>query len=151
MLGNIFRLAMLAGTGAGMAAGFRSAMVKLAALFTAALIVSLIIAAAIAGFGFAIYFALAPEVGAAWAAAAAGLLLVVIAALLALACRAYYLRRPRPSASSAAGLGGPLGAAALGASMGSGPGFDLKGMLGRNAVPVLLAAFIAGLVMNNRR
>jgi len=75
MLGNIIRLAMLAGTGAGMAAGFRAAMVKLAALFAAALIVGLMFAAAIAYFGFAVYFALVPEVGAAWAAAAAGLLL----------------------------------------------------------------------------
>jgi hypothetical protein len=151
MLGSLLRLAMLAGTGAGMAAGFRAAMVKLAALFAAALIVGLMFAAAIVYFGFAVYFALAPEVGAAWAAAAAGLLLFVIAALLALIGRYFYLRRPRPTASSAGGFGGPLGAAALGASMGAGPGFDLKGVLGRNALPVLLAAFIAGMVMNNRR
>jgi hypothetical protein len=156
MLGTILRLAMLAGTGAGMAAGFRNAMVKLVALFAAALVVSLIIAAAIAAFGFAIYVALAPQVGTAWAAAAAGLLLIVIAALLTLACRTYYLRRSRPVASGAAGLGGPLGAAALGASMGgasmgAGPSFDLKGALGRNALTVLLTAFIAGMVMTNRR
>jgi hypothetical protein len=35
--------------------------------------------------------------------------------------------------------------------MGAGPGFDLKGALARNAVTVLLTAFIAGMVMNNRR
>ena len=151
MLGSLLRLAMLAGTGAGMAAGFRHAMVKLAALFAVALIIGLMIAAAIGYFGFAIYFALAPEFGPAWGAAASGGLLLVLAVILALLCRTFYLRRSRPSASSAAGLGGPLGAAALGATMGSGPGIDLKGMLGRNAMTVLLTAFIAGMVMNNRR
>ena len=157
MLGSILRLAMLAGTGAGMANGFRHAMLKLAALFAAALIVGLMIAGAIGYFGVAIYLALAPEVGPAWGAAAAGALLLVIAVALALIGRFVYLRQRRRSAAGAAGLasglGGPLGAAALGASMGAGagPGFDLKGTLERNAVTVLLTAFIAGMVMNNRR
>jgi hypothetical protein len=35
--------------------------------------------------------------------------------------------------------------------MGAGPGLDIKGALERNAVTVLLAAFIAGMVMNNRK
>ncbi len=38
MLGSLLRMAMLAGTGAGMAAGFRHAMLKLAMPFAAALI-----------------------------------------------------------------------------------------------------------------
>jgi hypothetical protein len=138
---------MLASTGAGMAAGFRRAMMKLAVLFAMAMIIGVMIAAAIGYFGFAIYFALAPEFGPAWGAAAAGGLLLVLAGILALICRLLYSRR-RPVASTA-GLGSPLGAAALGASMG--PGFDLKGALGRNALTVLLTAFIAGMVMNNRR
>jgi hypothetical protein len=146
---------MLAGTGAGMVTGFRHAMLKLAALFAAALVIALMIAAAIGIFGVAIYFALAPEFGPAWGAAAAGALLVVLAGLLAVICRYVYLRQRRRSAVSpaglASGLGGPLGAAALGASVGAGPGFDLKGVLERNAVTVLLTAFIAGMVMNNRR
>jgi hypothetical protein len=142
---------MLAGTGAGMAAGFRRAMLKLAALFAAALVVALMVAGAIGYFGAAIYLALAPELGPAWAAAASGALLLVLAAILALLCRVAYLRKRRVANATAAGLGGPLGAAALGASMGAGSHFDLKGMLERNAVTVLLTAFIAGMVMNNRR
>jgi len=151
MLGNLFRIAMLAGTGAGMAAGLRRAMVKLAALFALALVVGLMVAAAIGYFGFAIYFALAPEFGPAWGAAAAGALLIVLAVAFALIARYCYLRRPRAPSSGAADFGAPLGAAALGASMGSGPDFDLRGALGRNALTVLLTAFIAGMVMNNRR
>ena len=155
MLGSILRLAMLAGTGAGMANGFRHAMLKLAALFAAALIVGLMVAGAIGYFGVAIYLALTPEVGPAWGAAAAGALLLAIAVMLALIGRFVYLRQRRRSTAGAAGLasglGGPLGAAALGASMGAGPGLDLKGVLERNAVTVLLTAFIAGMVMNNRR
>jgi hypothetical protein len=149
------RLAMLAGTGAGMATRFRHAMLKLAALFAAALIVGLMAAGAIGTFGIAVYFALTPELGPAWSAAAAGLLLIVLAAVLALACRFIYLRQRRSAAlraeGLAGGLGGPLGAAALGASMGAAPGFDIKDVLERNAVTLLLTAFIAGMVMNNRK
>lgn len=156
MLGSLLRLAMLAGTGAGMATGFRHAMLKLAALFAAALVIGLIFAAGIGYFGVAIYFALTPQFGPASGAAAAGVLLLVLAALLGLICRMVYLRKRRAATASAGaaglgGLGGSLGAAALGASMGAGPGFDLKGALERNAVTVLLTAFIAGMVMNNRR
>jgi hypothetical protein len=147
MLGSLIRLSMLAGTGAGMAAGFRRALVKLAVLFAITLVSGLMFAGAIGYFGFAVYLTLVPEIGPAWGAAAAGGLLLMLAAVLALVGRLFYSRRPRPVAP--AGLGGPLGAAALGASMG--PGLDLKGALGRHALTVLLTAFIAGMVMNNRR
>jgi hypothetical protein len=150
MLGSILRLAMLAGTGAGMAASFRHAMFKLAALLAAALVAGLMVAAAIGAFGAAIYLALSPELGPAGSAAVAGAALLVLAVILAVICRFVYLRRSRVKAS-ASGLGGPLGAAGLGASLGAGPGFDIKGTLERNAMTVLLTAFIAGMVMNNRR
>jgi hypothetical protein len=155
MLGSILRLAMLAGTGAGMATSFRHAMLKLAALLGATLIIALMAAGAIGYFGVAIYLALTPEFGPAWGAAASGALLLIVAALLAVLCRLVYLRKRRASVSTAAGLGaglgGPLGAAALGASMGGGPGLDIRGTLARNAVTVLLTAFIAGMVINNRK
>jgi hypothetical protein len=155
MLGSILRLAMLAGTGAGMASSFRHAMLKLAALFAAALVVGLMIAAAIGYFGVAIYLSLPPELGPAGSAAVMGAGWLVLAIILALVCRAVYLRRSRAKASAAglgaAGLSGSLGAAALGASMGTGPNFDIRGTLERNAVTVLLTAFIAGMVMNNRK
>lgn len=154
MLGSILRLAMLAGTGAGMAAGFRRAMFKLAALFAAALVVGLMVAAAIGYLGAAIYLALIPELGPAGSAAVVGGILLAVALILALICRYAYLRRSRVKTSAAglaSGLGGPLGDATLGASMGAGPGLDIKGTLGRHAVAVLLTAFIAGMVMNNRR
>jgi len=158
MLGSILRLAMLAGTGAGMAAGFRHAMLKLAALFAAALVIGLMIAAAIGYFGVAIYLTVIPEIGPVRAAALMGCGLLALALILALVCRFVYLRKVRMRASKglgasglASGLGGSLGAAALGASMGAGPAFDLRGTLARNAVTVLLTAFIAGMVMNNRR
>ncbi|MDQ7249119.1 hypothetical protein [Dongia sedimenti] len=154
MLGSIMRLAMLAGTGAGMAAGFRRAMFKLAALFVAAVVIGLMVAAAIGTFGVAIYLALAPEIGSAGSAAVVGGILLALAVVLGVAGRYASLRRSRMKTSAAglaSGLGGPLGAAALGASMGAGPGLDIKGVLERNAVTVLLTAFIAGMVMNNRR
>src|SRR5262245_39878760 len=126
MLGSILRLAMLAGTGAGMAAGFRHAMPKLAAFFAAPLILGLIVAGAVGYFGAAVYLGLTPEFGPAWGAAASGGLLLVVAVALALIGRAVYLRKKRASPATSgglgAGLGGPLGAAALGASMGAGPG-----------------------------
>jgi hypothetical protein len=110
-----------------------------------------LVAVGIGYFGFAVYFALAPEFGPAWSAAAAGLLLIVVAALVALICRlaTRRSRKSEPSATLGGSLGGPLGAAALGASLGPGP--DIRGALGRNAITVLLAAFIAGMVMNSRR
>jgi hypothetical protein len=154
MLGSILRLAMLAGTGAGMATSLRHAMFKLAALFAAALVIGLMIAAAIGYFGAALYLTISPEIGPARGAALLGCGLLFLALVLALVCRMVYLRKARLKASTglgAAGLGGSLGAAALGASMGAGPGFDLRGTLERNAVTVLLTAFIAGMVMNNRR
>jgi hypothetical protein len=158
MLGSILRLAMLAGTGAGMAQGFRHAMFKLAALFAASLVIGLMVAAAIGYFGVAIYLTLSPEIGPVRGAAALGCGLLILAIILGFACRYFYLRRARTKAATAglgaaglaSGLGGPLGAAALGASMG-GPGLDLRGTLARNAVTVLLTAFIAGMVMNNRK
>jgi hypothetical protein len=159
MLGNILRLAMLAGTGAGMATSFRRAMFRLAALFAAAMVIGLMVAAAIGYFGVAIYLTVIPEIGPVRAAALLGCGLLAIALVLALVCRFVYLRRTRLKASAsglgaaglASGLGGSLGAAALGASMGAGPGLDIKGTLERNAIAVLLTAFIAGMVMNNRR
>jgi hypothetical protein len=151
-------MAMLAGTGAGMAAGFRHAMLKLAALFAAALIVAMMVVGAIGYFGIALSLALTPEFGPAGAAGITGGVLIIAAVIVALLARLIYLkRRARPSAAVAgaaglaSGLGGPLGAAALGASMGGGSGPDIRGMLGRNAMTVLLTAFIAGLVMNNRK
>ncbi|WP_395015457.1 hypothetical protein [Dongia sp.] len=159
MLGSILRLAMLAGTGAGMAEGFRRAMFKLAVLFAAAMAIGLMVAAAIGYFGVAIYLTLSPEIGPVRAAAAMGGGLLVLAVILGSVARTLYLRRSRRKVSPAglgaaglaSGLGGPLGAAALGASMGAGPGLDLRGTLSRNAGTILLTAFIAGMVMNNRK
>ncbi len=153
MLGSILRLAMMAGTGAGMAAGLRQTMLKLGALLALAMVFALVVFAAIGAFGVAVYFALVPELGPVGAAAAAGGLLLVLAGTLALFARLIYRRRRSTAASAAglgAGIGGPLGAAALGASM-SGAGFNFRGILERNAMTVLLTAFIAGMVMNNRR
>jgi hypothetical protein len=153
MLGSIFRMAMLAGSGAGMAAGLRRAMVKLACLLAAAMVVSLLLAAAVAAFAFALYIALLPDLGGPRSAVAAGVCLVIVAGVVMLICRGLYRRRARPVASGVSGLGSSLGAAALGASMGgtSLPNLDIRGVLGRNAITVLLAAFVAGMVMNNRR
>jgi len=162
MLGSILRLVMLAGTGAGMAAGFRAAMIKLAALFAAFLVVGLMIAAAIGYLGVAVYLALIPTMGPVGSPALVGAGLLTIAVILALICRGLYVRRsPVRSASRlgaaglASGLGGSLGAAALGASMGGasmgGRSLDVRGTLARNAMTVLLAAFIAGMVTTNRR
>ena len=158
MLGSILRLAMLAGTGAGMATSLRHAMFRFAVLFAAALVVGLLVAAAIGYFGVAIYLTISPEIGPVRAAALMGCGLLAVALILALICRFIYLRKSRVKASSslgaaglASGLGGSLGAAALGASIGTGPGLDIRGTLARNAVTVLLTAFIAGMVMNNKR
>jgi hypothetical protein len=159
MLGSILRLAMLAGTGAGMAEGVRHAMFRLAVLFAAALVIGLMVAAAVGYFGVAIYLSLSPEIGPVRGAAALGCGLLILAIILGLACRYLYLRKSRSKTSTAglgaaglaSGFGGPLGAAALGASMGAGSNLDIKGVLVRNAGTVLLTAFIAGMVMNNRK
>ena len=152
MLGSLFRMAMLAGTGASVAAGMHRAMVRIAGLFVVAIVVALLFAAGLGYFGFALYWALLPEFGPAWGAAGSGALLIVLAGVILLICRYCMKSRPR-AASSAPDLGGSLGAAALGAmggaSMGQGP--DIRGALERNALTVLLTAFIAGMVMNNRR
>lgn len=159
MLGSILRLAMLAGTGAGMAEGIRRALFKLALLFGASLVIGLMVAGAVGYFGIAIYLVLSPELGTAQAAAVLGGGLLLLALILGVLVRFLYLRR-RPARSAAAGLGaaglasglgGPLGAAALGATMGAGPGLDLRGALSRNAGTLLLTAFIAGMVLNNRK
>jgi len=135
-------------------------MLKLAALFAVALVIGLMVAAAIGYFGVAIYLSLPAEMGPAGSAAVMGAGFLIVAIVLALVSRTLYLRRSRAKASAArlgaaglaSGLGGPLGAAAaLSASMGAGPGLDIKGTLARNAFTVLLTAFIAGMVMNNRR
>jgi len=148
MLGSILRIAMLAETGAGIAAGMRRAMTRLAVLFVVAIVVALLVAAGLAYFGFALYWALALSFGPVWAAAGSGALLLVLAGIILLIGRIALKQKPR-AATSGPDLGGPFGAAALGASMGSGP--DIRGALGRNAITVLLTAFIAGMVMNNRR
>jgi hypothetical protein len=140
---------MLAGTGAGMAAKLKRAMLKFVVLLAGAIVIGLLLAVAIGYFGFAVYFVLAPDLGPAGSAAAVGGVLIVVSAILALACRLYTRQHARPVAPRASDLGGSLGAAALGASLGAGP--DIRGALGRNAMTVLLAAFIAGMVMNNRR
>jgi len=104
MLGSILRLAMLAGTGAGMAQGFRHAMFKLAGLFAAALVIGLMVAAAVGYFGVAIYLSISPEIGPVRGAAALGCGLLILAIILGIVCRYLYLRRSRVR-SSAAGLG----------------------------------------------
>jgi len=69
-----------------------------------------------------------------------------------------YLRRSPVKAASGlgaagltSGLGGSLGAAALASSMAAGSRVDVRGVLARNAMTVLLAAFIAGMVTTHRR
>jgi hypothetical protein len=150
MLNSLLRLVMLAGSGASMAAGMRRMVVRLACLFAAVIVIALLVAAGIATFGFALYIALVPEIGPAWGAAAGGALLLVLAGVIVLICRYRYKRYTRAAAPTP-DLGGSLGAAALGASMGAVPNLDIRGALERNAVSVLLAAFVAGMVMNNRR
>lgn len=147
MLGTLLRLAMV-GTGARITGAVDRAMFKLAVLLAAATAVGLLIAVAIATFAVAIYLGLAPDLGAAWSAAAAGLVLVAVAGLLALVCWAAMRRRRRRLLGAQSS---PLGAAALGASMGALPDLDLRGVLSRNATTVLLSAFIAGMLLNNRR
>jgi hypothetical protein len=148
MLGNLFRMAMLAGTGASVAAGMRRAAVRLVCLLMVGIVVALLIAAAMAYFGFALYWALMPLYGPVLSAIGGGALLIVLAVVILLVCSLSMKSRPKV-ASAGRDLGGSLGAAALGASMGQVP--DIRGALGRNAITVLLAAFIAGMVMNNRR
>jgi hypothetical protein len=150
MLGNIFRLAMLAGSGAGIASGARRMVVRLACLLVVAMVIAMLVAGAIGYFGFAVYLALAMAYGPAWGAAGAGALLIILAGIIAAICRYCYVRRSHKAAPGPA-LGGSLGAAALGASMGALPNLDIRGTLERNAISVLLAAFVAGMVMNNRR
>jgi len=142
---HIIRLAMMAGTGAGMA-GLRRLGVKLAWFLTAGIAVCVLSAGAVGFFGFAIYTLLEPQVGTAGAAAIVGLGLLIAAAIVWFGCRAWYAGRRRLAARFEAG---PSLGSAFGAGLGGGP--DIANFLSRNATSVMLAAFVAGMLMNRRR
>ena len=136
----------LMGSGDAIAGGLRRTALKLSLICAAVMASSLILVAALTAFAVALYFAVAPDFGPAWGAVAVGVLLTLGAAVGAFVCR-QAMRRRRTAANRAANLDALTKAAALG--MSTAP--DLGAMLSRNAVPVLLTAFVAGMVMNNRR
>ena len=136
---SLLRLAMLAGTGAGLA-GLRRAGKRCAWFVAVALAIGLLGAAAAGCFGIAAWYAIAPKLGPAWASAIVGLAFALSAAVIWLACGHWYtdalgLRRPPPLDPAASGL----------------PSIDLPQLLERNATSVLLAAFVVGMLMNRRR
>ena len=121
-MGTLIRLALMAGTGAGIA-GLRRAGRKLALCLIAGVAIALLLAAAIGWLGFA-----------------------VIALIVALCCRRWSGGRTYEERPTAAEAAAPIGAVAgLEALQG------LSRVLERNALSVLLAAFVAGMVMNRRR
>jgi hypothetical protein len=138
---QIVRLALAAGTGAGMV-GLRRWGKRLAWFIAVALAIGLLAATAIGYFCGAIWYAIDPKLGPAWASAITGAALAVSAGILWLSCRHWYLAPrhsnlpPSPSAL--------LSAAAL-------PEFDIPRLLERHATSVLLAAFVAGMLLNRRR
>ena len=136
-MGNLMRLAMMAGTGAGVA-GLRRAGLKLAWFTAVAVTIGLLSAAAIGTFGMAIFYAILPKLGPAWAAAIVALAFAVSAAILWFSCRHWYLAN-RSAAPSAGSTESPLA------------NLDLPLLLERNATTVLLAAFIAGMLLNRKR
>jgi hypothetical protein len=146
-MGNLIRLALMAGTGAGLG-GMRRAGLKLAWFVAAAVAIGCLGAAGILCFGVAVFFAIAPKLGPAWAVAIVGLAYALSAAILWLSCRHWYLGRPRPGAAlaDAAPLGAVAGAEALG-----GLASGVSNAIERNALTVLLAAFAAGMILNRRR
>ena len=144
-MGMLLRLALMAGTGAGIA-GIRRAGHKLAVCLIAGVAIALLLAAAIGWLGFAVFYAIALSLGPIWAATLVALGFAVVALIVALCCRRWSrggAHEERPTAAEAAA---PIGAVAgLEALEG------LSRVLERNALSVLLAAFVAGMVMNRRR
>ncbi|HVM83524.1 MAG TPA: hypothetical protein VMW18_06520 [Candidatus Binatia bacterium] len=144
-MGTLIRLALMAGTGAGIA-GLRRAGRKLALCLIAGVAIALLLAAAIGWLGFAVFYAIALSLGPIWAAALVALGFAVIALIVALCCRRWSGGRTYEERPTAAEAAAPIGAVAgLEALQG------LSRVLERNALSVLLAAFVAGMVMNRRR
>ena len=144
-MGTLLRLALMAGTGAGIA-GLRRAGRKLAVCLVAGVAIALLLAAAIGWVGFAVFYAIALSLGPIWAASLVALGFAVIAVIVALCCRRWSGGRAYGERPTAAEAAAPIGAVAgLEAFAG------LSRVLERNALSVLLAAFVAGMVMNRRR
>ena len=138
MIESLLRVAMVAGTGAGLAA-VRRAGRRCAWFVAVALAIGLLGATAAGFFAFAAWYAIEPKLGPAWASAIVGLAFLISAGVIWLACGHWYtdsrgIRRPPPLEP-----GSPL------------PSLDLPLLLERNATSVLLAAFVAGMLMNRRR
>jgi hypothetical protein len=138
MIGELLRLAAMAGTSAGIG-GLRHAGRRLERriLLTAAL--GVLGSAALGFFAFALLFAIAPAVGTAWALAIVGAAFVVVMLIAWLWCWVAAQRRIRRV----------LAAEAMAPSLLS--GLDLPYFLERHAVGIMLAAFVAGMLMNRRR
>ena len=143
MLGN---LATLVGGGEAISSGLRRTVLKLSLICAVVVACSLVLVAALTAFAVALYFAVAPDFGPVWGAVAVGVLLTLGAGALALVGR-QAMRRRQAGGAHAADLNGLSGVAALGGSMQP----DLRAALARNAVPVLLTAFVAGMAMSKRR
>ena len=138
---TIGRLAMLAASGAGLAQAMRRAGRRLAVLVALSVLVGLLGAGALGALGMALFYALILTMEPAWAALIVAVCFLVIAALIWLVARRWFLRaEPRPALDLAAAA--PLaGLSELG----------IGRLLERNAVGVLLAAFVAGMLMSRRR
>ena len=134
---ELLRLAMMAGTGAGIG-GLRHAGRRMARCIVLAVLLRLLGAAALGFFAFALLYAIAPAVGTAWALALVGAVFAAMMCIVWLASRISSQRRLRRTLAAEA-MAPPL------------PSLDISGLLERNGVGILLAAFVAGMLMNRRR
>jgi len=140
-MGSLLRLALAAATGASIG-GLQNMGRRIVLMAAVAIVVALVGAGAIGSLAAAGWYALLPEVGPAWAALVIGLALAFVAAVIWAIAERRHRRLPPPTTGLLDAL--PLAAAPLAE-------LDLRGTLQRHAGTVLLAAFVAGMLLNRRR
>ena len=131
---HLFRLAMMAGTGAGLT-GLRRVGIRIVWALAGAMTAGVLLAVGLAYWGYALYVALIPTSGPIGSAAVVGAILMVAALIVWIVARGWPRRRRVAPSALEAGL----------------PALEIGALLSRNATTVLLAAFVAGMLLNRRR
>ena len=131
---HLFRLAMMAGTGAGLT-GLRRVGIRIVWTLAGAMTAGVLLAVALGYWGYAIYMALIPSTGPIGAAAAVGAIFFVVALAVWIVGRGWPRRTRVAPTALQAGL----------------PALEIGALLSRNATTVLLTAFVAGMLLNRRR
>jgi hypothetical protein len=150
MIGTLARLAMMAGTSASIA-GLQRAGRRFVVLLAASIAAAVLLCFALACGGVALYIALLPHTGPLGASLLTGLAYLLAAAIVWGAARVADSRTRRAATRGvAAPIGAMAGVEAL-SGIAGGVGGGIREAVGRNGLSILLAAFVAGMVMTRRR